>query len=257
MRKSIQLITLLILAGSMMTSCVSSKKFKELEAAKMSVETALSQAKTEITTLTSDKETLMTEKSGLEGQVKQIQSDLAGVQKEISSIKDQVTAAQKTITEKEAEITRVRGEVSSAFSDIRTSGLSVTQKGDMIYVSMAEPLLFKSGSARINKSGRAILEKMAGAINSNAGMTVLVEGHTDDKKIRGGSFSSNWDLSTARSVAVIQQLAKNGVAQSKMIAAGRGEFDPVAGNDTDESRKMNRRVEFALIPKVGNLYNKF
>lgn len=257
MSKSIQLISLLVLAGSMMTSCVSSKKFKELEAAKMSVETALSQAKTEITTLSSEKETLMTEKSGLQGQVNQIQSDLAGVQKEIASVKEQVTAAQKTISEKEAEITRVRGVVSSAFNDIRTSGLSVRQEGDMIYVSMAEPLLFKSGSARVNKSGRAILERLAGAINSNAGMTVLVEGHTDDKKIAGGSFNSNWDLSTARSVSVVRQLAKNGVSPSKMIAAGRGEFDPVAGNDTAESRKLNRRVEFALIPKVGDLYNKF
>lgn len=257
MRKSIQLISLLVLAGSMMTSCVSSKKFKELEAAKMSVETALSQAKSEITTLSSEKETLITEKSGLEGQVKQIQSDLAGVQKEISSIKDQVTAAQKTITEKEAEITRVRGVVSSAFSDIRTSGLSVRQEGDMIYVSMEEPLLFKSGSARVNKSGRALLERLAGAINKNAGMTVLVEGHADNKKIRGGSFNSNWDLSTARAVAVVRRLEKSGVSPNALIAAGRGEFDPVASNDTAESRKMNRRVEFALIPKVGNLYNQF
>lgn len=237
----------------MFTSCVAKKKFTEMEALKMELEKSLSKAEGDIKVLTTEKETLMTEKSGLEGQVAQIQSDLAGVKAEIETVKGEMS---KAISAKDAEIASVKGQINSAFSNLRTSGLSIKQDGDMFYVSMEEQLLFNSGSTRVNKSGRAILDKLANIIMGNSGMTVMVEGHTDSVPLReGAAYSTNWELSAARAVSVVRRLAKKGVNPGSLVAAGRGEHDPaVAGNDA-AARKANRRVEFAIVPNVGSLYN--
>lgn len=252
MKRIIQLFSLLVVF-SMFTSCVAKKKFTEMEALKMELDKKLSAAEGNIKTLTTEKETLMTEKSGLEGQVAQIQSDLAGVKAEIATVKGEMT---KAISAKDAEIASVKGQISSAFSNLRTSGLSVRQDGDMFYVSMEEALLFNSGSTRVNKSGRDILGKMAEIIKGNSGMTVMVEGHTDSQKLRtGAAYSTNWELSVARAVSVVRRLTKNGVNPSSLVAAGRGEHDPAVAGDDAAARKANRRVEFAIVPNVGRLYN--
>ena len=252
MKRIIQLFSLLMVV-SLFSSCVSKKKFTEMEALKMELDKKLAQAESDIKDLTTEKETLMSEKSGLESQVAQIQSDLEGVKAEVESVKGEM---QKAISAKDAEIASVKGQINSAFSNLRTSGLSIRQDGDMFYVSMEEQLLFRSGSTRINKSGRDILSKLAEIVKGNSGMTVMVEGHTDTQKLKdGAAYATNWELSTARATSVVRRLIKNGVSAANLVAAGRGEHDPaVAGTDA-AARKANRRVEFAIVPNVGQLYN--
>jgi len=248
------LLCLFVISTLAFTSCVSSKKFKALESAKMTVDSALSAAQTTISNLESEKNVLIGDKSSLESQITQIKSDLEGVKGEIAGFKTQISAAEKKISDKESQLTSIRGQIAGAFSNINSSGLSVIQRGDMFYVSMSEKLLFSSGSSRLNNSGKTALQNLSSVLAKNPSMKVLVEGHTDSRKY---TVSSNWDLSVARSVSVVKQLVTNGMAPANLIAAGRGEHVPAVTEVKGDNNtyQQNRRVEIALIPSVSSLYN--
>jgi len=252
------LLGLFVISVLSFTSCVSSKKFKALESAKMSVDSALSAAQSTISNLESEKGVLMGDKSSLESQVMQIKSDLEGVKGEIAGFKTKISAAEKTISDKESQLTNIRGQIAGAFKDINSSGLSVFQRGDMFYVSMSEKLVFSSGSANVSSSGRTALQNLSSVLAKNPSMKVLVEGHTDSRQLNSGaSYNSNWDLSVARAVSVVKQLVKNGMPAGNLIAAGRGEHVPAVTEIKGDknSYQQNRRVEIALIPSVSSLYN--
>ncbi len=248
------LLCLFTISTLVFTSCVSSKKFKALESAKMSVDSALSAAQTTISNLESEKNVLIGDKSSLESQVMQIKSDLEGVKGEIATFKTQVSEAKKMISDKDAQLTNIRGQIAGAFSNINSSGLSVIQRGDMFYVSMSEKLLFASGSSRIGRDGKAALQNLSAVLAKNPSMKVMVEGHTDSRKYNAGT---NWDLSVDRAVSVVTQLVKNGMPPANLIAAGRGEHVPAVTEIKGDNNtyKQNRRVEIALIPSVSSLYN--
>lgn len=250
---SLKLCGLFVVSSLFFASCVSSKKFKELEASKMSVDQQLTTAQSTIQTLEGEKGTLMGQNSDLESMVSQIKSDLEGVKGEIAGFKTKITTAEKTISEKDAAMTSLRNQVSGAFSNLNSSGLSIITRGDQLYVSMAEKLLFNSGSSRVNSSGRAVLDNLAGVLAKNPTLKVMVEGHTDSR----ASESSNWDLSVDRATSVVKRLVKGGVNASNLIAAGRGEHMPAVTEvkGDNETYKQNRRVEIALIPSVTSLYN--
>ena len=252
-RTTLRLFGLAMLSSVLFASCVSSKKFKALESSKMTVDQALSAAQTTIKTLEGEKEALMGQKSGLEGEVAQIKSDLESIKGEISGFKTKIAAAEKTISEKDAAFNSFRNQVAGAFSNVNSSGLSIITRGDMLYVSMPEKLLFRSGSSRINRSGRDVLNNLAGVISKNPSMKVMVEGHTDSRASEG----SNWDLSVSRATAVVKRLVRNGVAPTSLIAAGRGEHMPAVTEVKGDNNtfQQNRRVEIALIPSVSSLYN--
>lgn len=266
MRKfSQELLVLLVLFSLSFTSCVTSKKFKAMESAKLSLDTALATAQSTISDLETEKNVLLGDKSSLESKVMQIKSDLESVKGEVATFKTQMETAQQTITakekalsDKESQLSNIRGQISTAFTSINATGLSITQEGDMFYVSMPEKLLFNSGSASVSRSGRAALQNLSGVLSQNPTMKVLVEGHTDSRRMNAGAaFSSNWDLSVARALTVVKQLVKNGMAPANLIAAGRGEYVPAVTEvrGSPETYKQNRRVEIALIPSLSNLYN--
>lgn len=248
------LFGLIVTSALFFTSCVTSKKFKALESAKMTVDSALATAQSTISNLESEKNVLIGDKSSLESQVMKIKSDLEGIKSEITTFKTKIATAEKTISEKEAQLGSIRGQIAGAFTSINSSGLSIVQRGDMFYVSMPEKLLFASGSSRIGKDGKAALQNLSSVLAKNPSMKVLVEGHTDSRKYSAGS---NWNLSVSRAVTVVNQLVKNGMAPANLIAAGRGEHVPAVTEvkGSPETYKQNRRVEIALIPSVSSLYN--
>jgi chemotaxis protein MotB len=248
MKPTFKLLMLIVLAGGLLTSCVSNKKYNELLAAKEASDKVLAETQTQLKTLQSDYNTLQSEKNNL-------MSEIEAVKKDLASTKGQIEEVRKMVSAKDAEISRIKGEISSAFANLNKPGLSVRQDGESFYVSMEEKLLFKSGSTVVSKSGKAILDKFAEFLNNNKDLRIDVEGHTDNKQfIGGGRFSDNWELSVGRSSAVVKYLVKKGVDASRLSASGRGETAPVVANDTAENRQMNRRVEFSLTPTVSKLY---
>jgi chemotaxis protein MotB len=114
-------------------------------------------------------------------------------------------------------------------------------------LNLSQNVLFAPGSAQVGPEGRAVLAKVAERVKTIP-HRVVVRGHTDDVPIDSERFPSNWELAGARASGVVRILAEDGVDPSRLEAVSRGEFDPVASNDTEEGRAKNRRIEIALIP---------
>lgn len=128
----------------------------------------------------------------------------------------------------------------------------VTRNGRLV-IQLPNDVLFDSGQTAIKPAGKDALLQVAKVFATVQGRTFQVAGHTDDRPIQTARFPSNWELSTARAVQVVKLLVSQGVDPKELSAAGYGEFDPVAGNDTPDGRAKNRRIEITLQPDLDEL----
>lgn len=120
--------------------------------------------------------------------------------------------------------------------------VEMTETG--IAILLRDPVSFESGSADLRENGASILSDIATIIKENPDLKVRVEGHTDDVPIRSGKYQSNWELSSARALSVVQLLSeKSGINPANMSAVGYGEFKPMVPNSSDENRSTNRRIQ--------------
>ncbi|MBB2148603.1 OmpA family protein [Pedobacter gandavensis] len=121
----------------------------------------------------------------------------------------------------------------------------------VVYISLADNMLYKSGSYEISDQAGATLSKIAKIIKDYQSYDVLIEGNTDNVPISQVNIRNNWDLSTLRASSVVMSLQNNyGVIPKRLTAAGRGEYNPIASNDTAEGRAKNRRTEIIITPKL-------
>lgn len=134
--------------------------------------------------------------------------------------------------------------------------VSVQVKKGVVYISLSDKMLYRSGSARINKGADTVLAKIAKVINDHQGYDVLVEGHTDNVPIGNiDCMEDNWDLSAQRAIAVVRVLQKRyNVAPERLTAGGRSYFDPKNGNATAEERSQNRRTDIVILPKLDQFF---
>lgn len=128
----------------------------------------------------------------------------------------------------------------------------VTREGRMI-IALPNDILFDSGRTDVKPEGKAALGKVAQVLATVGDRNFLVAGHTDNVPIRTEQFPSNWELSTRRAVEVVHYLISQGMNPKVLAAAGYGEFDPIAPNDTPEHRAQNRRIEIVLQPNISDL----
>ena len=136
----------------------------------------------------------------------------------------------------------------------KTDELSVYVKDGNVYVSLAEKLLFKSGSDVVDPKGKEALKTLAQVLNSTKDITVMIEGHTDNVPIKTNKFKDNWDLSVARATSIVRILTNDyKIVPTRLTASGKSEFFPKADNDTAEGRASNRRTEIILSPKLDEL----
>lgn len=125
----------------------------------------------------------------------------------------------------------------------------------VVMISISDKLLFNTASYRISNKADDILQKLADVINSEPSIEVMVEGHTDSRSINNARVQDNWDLSVLRATSVVRKLQNEfNVAPEKMIASGRGEFQPLVGNDTAEDRSKNRRTRIVLLPNINKFF---
>ena len=121
----------------------------------------------------------------------------------------------------------------------------------VVMINISDKLLFQSGSANVNQKAYPLLERLAGVINSEPAMEVMIEGHTDNQAIRKSNFKDNWELSTERATAIVRLLQdRYNVAGEKMIASGRSSYNPIVANDTWENRATNRRTRIVILPNL-------
>jgi len=159
------------------------------------------------------------------------------------------------IASKDQAMRDLKDAISKALTAFEGKGLTVEQRDGKVYVSMENKLLFKSGSWAVGSEGRTAIEQLGTVLADNPDIAVLIEGHTDnDPFSSGGQISNNWDLSTKRATAIVQILSENqAINPESLTAAGRGEFAPIASNDTTEGKARNRRIEVVLKPKLDEI----
>ena len=163
---------------------------------------------------------------------------------------------EQILNAKEAQMNSLREAISAALYGFEKEGLSVYSKDGMVYVSMDEKLLFRTGSIQVDPRGVQALKTLAGVLEDNPDIKITVEGHTDDVPVRtNASFADNWDLSVKRATSIVRILLDNSsIDPIRLVASGRGEFLPVDLAGTSEARQKNRRTEIILTPRLDELY---
>lgn len=142
-----------------------------------------------------------------------------------------------------------------SLADFDDDDVTVEVKKGVVYISLSDKMLFRSGSAEINPRAVDVLGKIAKIVKDHQELDILVEGHTDNVPIRTECMEDNWDLSVKRATSVVRLLQwRYEVTPSRMTAAGRSEFIPKATNETAEGRSLNRRTEIIILPKLDQFF---
>ena len=180
---------------------------------------------------------------------------LESLKKALEDRSNRVAELEKVIADKDAAMTALKNAISRALTDFEGKGLTVEQRDGKVYVSMENKLLFSSGSWAVGAEGRRAVQQLGAVLGQNPDIAVLIEGHTDNVPYQGNSqLSGNWDLSTKRATAIVNILRENAeINPENLTAAGRGEYAPVATNDTAAGKAKNRRIEVILTPKLDEL----
>ncbi len=166
-----------------------------------------------------------------------------------------VAELERLISEKDKAVQSLKKRVTDALLNFQASDLSVEVKNGKVYVSLAEKLLFNSGSTKVDSKGESALKQLANALSGNSDINIMVEGHTDNVPLSGsGKYSDNWDLSVIRATSIVRILVNNGISSEVITASGRGEFSPIAENSSAENKALNRRTEIILTPKLDELF---
>jgi chemotaxis protein MotB len=235
------------------TGCVSTGKFKKMETDKNSEIAALQQQKT---ALEDQKKGLEDQKKGLEEQKGKLEHDNAALKQQTTSLEQKNKAAEQEkaalLAASQQRQQQYEQLVQGLSKEVEKGQLQVRQYQNMLAVDLAEQIFFDSGRAALKKEGKEVLKKVAEALKSYENKIIRVVGHTDNvplAKSLQATFPSNWELSVARATTVVRFLQESGIPPERMIPSGRGEYEPVAPNDTPEGRQKNRRIEIMLIDK--------
>ena len=164
---------------------------------------------------------------------------------------ERVNQLEELMSQQKESLQLLKKSLSDALLNFEGNGLTVVQRDGKVYVSMENKLLFKSGSWEVGSEGKKALEQLGVVLAENPDIIVLIEGHTDNVPFSPkGALASNWDLSTKRATSMVNILLENKlILPQNLTAAGRGEFMPIAPNNTSAGRAVNRRIEVILSPK--------
>lgn len=177
------------------------------------------------------------------------------LQKELENRSKRVAELENVIATKDAAMTKLKDAISKALTNFEGKGLTVEQRDGKVYISMENKLLFNSGSWSVGSEGRKAVQQLGSVLAENPDIAILIEGHTDNVPYKGNAqLSGNWDLSTKRATAIVNILRENAsINPENLTAAGRGEYAPIASNDTAEGKAKNRRIEVILTPKLDEI----
>lgn len=276
--KKLVLFSVLFVAG-LLTSCVSKKQMLELQNNYNALQTSYSDLQKQY----NDSQLSLTE---CNANGKNLQQRLEDAQKQNQQLRSQYAELQKSLDKSIQQNTQGNVNISKLVDEINASNKYIKQLVDaksksdslnivltnnltrslsrdelqevdvkvlkgVVYISLADNMLYKSGSYEINERAHQTLSKIAKIIVDYKDYEVLVEGNTDNVPISKTNIRNNWDLSALRASSVVQALQNiYGVDPSRLSAAGRGEYNPIADNDSELGRQRNRRTQIIVTPKL-------
>lgn len=185
---------------------------------------------------------------GLQKEVEDARQQAAAVAQARNAVQAQAAALAVQKGAAEARSAQYEQLVGSLRRQIEAGQIEISELRGKMVVKLRDRILFPSGSAKLSREGGATLDVVAGVFKDMQGKNVVVAGHTDDVPVASGPYRDNWELSSARAIAVVRYLASKGVPPRMLGAAAFSEFRPVVPNDSPSSRSHNRRIEIALIP---------
>ncbi|WP_372919102.1 OmpA family protein [Salegentibacter sp.] len=269
MRKTV-LIT--VLSAAMLTSCVSKKKYVELESELNDTRSTLQKTQVE-------KEEAEAKYAKVEARVAEYNAKINSLREESDEkmeMNDLTVMSNNNKTKMRATIARMDPEKVAGAQTLEDSinlaishnlKQSISEGSDeddidinvdktVVMINVSDKLLFGDGSYRVHNNANNLLKKLAEVINSEPSMEVMVEGHTDDRTIVEGSYlQDNWDLSVRRATSIVRILQdKYDVEPAKLIAAGRSSYAPLVENDSQDNMAKNRRTRIVIIPNLDKFF---
>ena len=286
-------VTFIIVAFSL-NACVSNRVFNDLESRYADLKTNFNQQTKTIESLNAELKDLTDKFVAQETALQQVEDSLNQKQQKLEQMESSLdllklnseTALQERITENETLLEKIgereneladrmarveelegliarqqeamrtlKEKLSDALLNFEDKGLTVEARDGKVYVSMENKLLFQSGSWTVENEGQRAIDGLGSVLADNPDIAVLIEGHTDNVPYSGkGPLKGNWDLSTKRATAIVNQLLENpNILPQNLTAAGRGQYLPIAPNTTREGRAANRRIEVVLSPQLDEI----
>lgn len=265
-------ILIILTAGLLFSSCASKKKFVALQQDYTTLQNEYQEAKVKLAengaTIKSLEERLAEAKKAneqmkvayttLQGSLdKSLQQNAEG-NVNISKLVDEINASNKFIKQlveakdkSDSLNITLTNNLTRSLSKEELKEVDVQVLKGVVYISLADNMLYKSGSYQINERAAETLSKIAKIINDYKDYEVLIEGNTDNVPISRENIRNNWDLAALRASSVVQELQNNyGVDPKRLTAGSRGEYNPIASNDTAVGRQRNRRTQIIITPKL-------
>lgn len=262
-----RILTVTVVTATLLTSCVSKKKYvaleedyndtrsslqktqvekEELEERLNAIEERVADYNAKINSLTEDNE----QKLEMNDLTAMSEANKRNMRETLRNV-DQAELAKAETLEDSINLA-VSHNLKSQISGGASEDVDITVDKTVVMINVSDKLLFRSGSHRVSRDAYPLLEKLADVINSEPTMEVMVEGHTDSQTMVENSYLiDNWDLSVRRATAIVRLLQDRfDVAPEKLIAAGRSSYKPLVDNDTAENRAKNRRTRIVIIPNL-------
>ena len=267
----------LTLISIFLASCVSQKKFTELEELQQNTKNLLDSTTVQLNTCNDEKEAALAQVASLTEQNKFLtenNQDLINnignlttlstkgaenLEKSLESMKEKdirIQRMQDAVTKKDSVTLALVTSLKGVLGNMSDEDIEINVEKGVVYVSISDKLLFRSGSYTVTNRAKTVLGKVAKVVNDKPEIEFMVEGHTDNIPIKMDGIEDNWDLSVKRATAVVRILENEfGVSPSRMTAAGRSYYIPVADNDTASNRAKNRRTRIVVLPKLDQFYD--
>ena len=270
MKKSMTMMALA--AGLMLTSCASKKDLVNCQTENKSLTESLQSAKEDLAAKNARIASLEEQQRGMQQLLKNAEDKYAKLQASldrsltnasqnnisIEKLVDQINESNQYIRHL-VEVKSKSDSLNMVLTNNLTRSLSNEEMKEVdvqvlkgvVYISLADNMLYKSGSYEINSRAAETLSKIAKIIKDYKDYDVLIEGNTDNVPISKTNIRNNWDLSALRASSVVQALQNDyGVDPKRLTAGGRGEYNPVATNDTEVGKQRNRRTQIIITPKL-------
>ncbi len=269
-----KLILISISSLFILSSCVSKKEYAALETKQKETQDLLNTATVKLNSCLSDKAAAMARVETMKEQL----ADLRKANQDLIDTKGDLTTLTKkgaenleksleSLKEKDLKITRLQDALNKKDSvtlaivtslkkavGINDPDIEINVEKGVVFISIADKLLFKSGSYNVTTRAQEILGKVAKVINSKPDFEAMVEAHTDTVPYRKEPLLDNWDLSVKRATSVVRVLQDLGVNPKQLVAAGRSFYVPIDTNETAEGRAKNRRTRIVVMPKIDQFY---
>lgn len=267
-----KIIILSSMLGLVLTSCVSKKEFDALNGKYTKAidelgvyEGRLQDCKTAKASLESKNDALNSQISSLEGNVSTLQKSLESCvnlnqqgNTNISKLIDEINSSNSYIkdliaqNQKQDSLNKaLSGRLKRSLDDVNDQDVQIQVKKGVVFISLSDKMLFKSGKYEVNTNAATVLAKIGKVVNDYKDYDILIEGHTDNVPISNNHIKDNWDLSAMRATAIARYLQNDlQVDPARITAGARSEYVPKASNLTPEGRAINRRTEIIILPKL-------